>query len=97
MNKNSYTCISYPVDGTRQTPVEAKLIKDGKPLKEVEVSVTDEKIVFTVRKPARGLSGKYQIKLSNGQGEDSKDIHINMQGEISVSPTSLMFDVFVSR
>lgn len=58
------------------------MIKDGKPLplKDVEVTVTDEKAVFTIKKPVRSSSGKYEIKISNGQGEDSKNIHINMQG-----------------
>lgn len=70
------------MEGTRQTQVEAKLFKDGKalPLKELEVAITEDKVVFTIKKPARNLSGKYQIKISNGQGEDSKDVHINMQG-----------------
>lgn len=72
------------VDGTRQTPIEAKLIKDGKilPLKDVEVIVGDEKIVFKIKKPARNLSGMYQIKLSNGQGEVIQDCNITMQGII---------------
>lgn len=72
------------VSGTKQSQIEAKLVKDGKPLplKEVEVVTHEDKITFTVKKPARGLTGKYQIKISNAQGEDVKDITINMQGEI---------------
>lgn len=73
--------LKFVVDGTRQTPVEAKLIKDGKVLspKDVDVVVADDKIKFKIKKPARELSGPYQIKLSNGQGEDVKDCTINMQ------------------
>lgn len=69
------------VTGTRQTPIEAKLIKDGKPLpvKDVEVVVEQEKILFKIKKPTREGTGKYQIKLSNSQGEDVKDVTINMQ------------------
>lgn len=74
--------VPYKVDGTRQTPVEAKLIKDGKvlPLKDVEVVVGEEKIMYKIKKPTREGSGVYQIKLSNGQGEDVKDVNIIMQG-----------------
>lgn len=72
------------MSGTKQSQIEAKLIKDGKPLplKEVEVIVHEDKVTFTVKKPARALTGKYQIKISNAQGEDVKDITINMQGEL---------------
>lgn len=71
----------FAVSGTRQTPIEAKLWKDGKvlPVKEVEVVVEQEKVLFKIKKPTREGTGKYQIKLSNAQGEDSKDVHINMQ------------------
>lgn len=74
------------VGGTKQSPVEAKLIKDGKalPLKEVEVIVADDKATFKFKKPARNLSGIYQLKISNAQGEDAKNININMQGNIKL-------------
>ncbi|CAK1595483.1 unnamed protein product, partial [Parnassius mnemosyne] len=73
--------VPYKISGTRQTPIEAKLFKDGKalPAKEVEVVVQQEKVLFKMKKPTREGSGKYQIKLSNGQGEDSKDVTITMQ------------------
>lgn len=60
------------------------MIKDGKvlPLKEVEVIVADDKATFKFKKPARNLSGIYQLKISNAQGEDAKNININMQGNI---------------
>lgn len=41
--------------------------------------VEQEKILFKIKKPTREGSGKYQIKLSNAQGEDAKDVTINMQ------------------
>ncbi|KAF2885739.1 hypothetical protein ILUMI_20443 [Ignelater luminosus] len=73
--------VPFKIDGTRQTPVEAKLVKDGKPLplKDVDVVVTEDKVIFRVKKPSRDQSGPYQIKLSNGQGEDVKDVQITMQ------------------
>lgn len=57
------------------------MIKDGKilPLKDVDVVIADDKVIFKIKKPARELSGPYQIKLSNAQGEDVKDVKINMQ------------------
>lgn len=57
-------------------------MKDGKPLtaKDVEAIVHDDKIIFNIKKPAHALTGNYQIKLKNDQGEDIKDVHINMQG-----------------
>jgi hypothetical protein len=75
------------VEGTRQSPVVGKILKDGKPLtaKDVTVSVADDKVTFTFTKPANSQSGKYQIKLSNEQGEDTKDININMQGRLSIT------------
>lgn len=69
------------VEGTRQTPIEAKLIKDGKvlPLKDVDVVIGDDKITFKIKKPAREQSGVYQIKVENGQGDATKDVNIVMQ------------------
>lgn len=69
------------VEGTRQSAVVGKIFKDGKPLspKDVDVQVTDDKVTFTFKKPTNSQTGKYQIKLSNEQGEDTKEIHINMQ------------------
>lgn len=57
------------------------MVKDGKILspKDVDVVVGDNVIKFKIKKPARELSGPYQIKLSNGQGEDVQDCTINMQ------------------
>lgn len=73
----------YLVTGTRQSPVEGKLVKDGKvlPLKDVEVVVLDDRIDFKYKKPARELSGNYQIKISNAQGEDVRNVKIVFQGE----------------
>lgn len=70
------------VDGVRQSPVEAKLVKDGKAfgVKDVEIVVMDDKVVMKMKKTARSMSGNYQIKLSNAQGEATKDVFFNIQG-----------------
>lgn len=74
--------LSTPVEGTKQSQVEAKLMKDGKPLplKDVEVVVGEDKITFKIKKPSRDQSGIYQVKIGNNQGEEVKDVNINMQG-----------------
>lgn len=91
-----YKFIVISVFGTRQTPIEAKLIKDGKilPNKEIEAVVEQEKILFKIKKPTREASGKYQIKLSNAQGEDSKDVTIIMQSVPSVPQDVEVTEVF---
>ncbi|XP_047102318.1 twitchin isoform X3 [Schistocerca piceifrons] len=73
--------VPYKVEGTRQSQIEAKLLKDGKPLplKDVDVVVAEDKIIYKIKKPARNLSGPYQIKISNSQGEAVQNVKINMQ------------------
>lgn len=70
------------VDGTKQSQVEAKLMKDGKalPLKDVEIVVSEDKVTYKIKKPQRESSGMYQIKIGNNQGEEVKDVNIVMQG-----------------
>lgn len=74
---------SVSVEGTKQSQVEAKLLKDGKalPLKDVEIVVGEDKITFKIKKPSRDQSGVYQVKISNNQGEEVNDVNINMQGK----------------
>lgn len=83
---NSSKITSYrfvAVEGTKQSQVEAKLLKDGKalPLKDVEIVVGEDKITFKIKKPSRDQSGVYQVKISNNQGEEVNDVNINMQGK----------------
>lgn len=63
-------------------------------MKEVDVVLGDEKITFKIKKPARNLSGPYQIKLSNGQGEDVKDVNIIMQDVPSAPENVDVTEVF---
>lgn len=74
--------LKFEVDGTKQSQVEAKLMKDGKPLplKDVEIVVGEDKITYKIKKPQRESSGIYQIKIGNNQGEEVKDVNIVMQG-----------------
>lgn len=86
----------FSVSGTRQTPIEAKLWKDGKalPAKEVEAVVQQDKVLFKFKKPSREGSGKYTIKLANAQGEDSKDVSIIMQSVPSAPEDVAVSEVF---
>lgn len=43
------------------------------------MQVKDDKVIFKIKKPTRDQSGAYQLKLSNGQGDDVKDVNITMQ------------------
>lgn len=81
------------VDGTKQSQVEAKLMKDGKvlPLKDVEVVVGEDKITYKIKKPQRELSGVYQIKIGNNQGEEVKDVNIVMQGSCCFKQSYFFF------
>ncbi len=74
--------VIFLVQGTRQSQVEGKLIYNGRvlQLKEVEVVVLEDRIDFKYKKPLRELSGKFTVKVSNAQGEDTRDININFQG-----------------
>ncbi|XP_011700590.1 PREDICTED: twitchin isoform X1 [Wasmannia auropunctata] len=73
--------VPFKVDGTKQSQVEAKLMKDGKPLplKDVEIIVGEDKVTYKIKKPQRESSGVYQIKIGNNQGEEVKDVNIVMQ------------------
>ena len=75
--------IPYKIDGTRTSPVEAKIFKDGKSLlsKDVEVVVAEDRVTFKFKKPSRAQSGDYEFKFSNAKGEISQIIPINMQGK----------------
>ncbi|XP_065220483.1 twitchin isoform X27 [Planococcus citri] len=88
--------VPYKVEGTRQSPVIGKIFKDGKPLtsKDVDINVSDDKVTFTFKKPTNAQSGKYQIKLSNEQGEDTKEININMQDAPTPPRDVTVSDIF---
>ena len=55
---------------------------------DLEVSVQEKQVVFTIKKPSRDLTGPYTIKMSNAAGTSSKDVNINMQDKPS-PPTNL--------
>ena len=84
-------CVGFLVEGVRQSPVQAKLVKDGKALgnKDVEITVQDDKIVIKLKKPLRENGGQYEIKLTNAQGETTKEVLFNIQGNI-ITPFNII-------
>lgn len=54
----------------------------------------DGKVVFRIKRPTRDQSGPYQIKLSNAQGEDVKDVNITMQDVPTVPQDLDVHDIF---
>lgn len=57
-------------------------------MKDVEVSVQEKQVVYTIKKPSRDQTGKYTIKMTNAAGASTKEVHINMQDKPG-PPTNL--------
>ena len=95
-----YFFLSIVPGPSRLSKVDAKLLKDGKPLsvpKDVEISVQEKCVVYTIKKPSRADTGKWTIKMSNAAGHSTKDVRINMQDKPS-PPTSLeVSEIFSSH
>lgn len=73
--------IPYRVDGTRKSPVQAKIVgPDGKPLgkSDCEIIVKDDKVIIKIKKPSRGMSGPYKITIENAQGSVESPVKLNM-------------------
>ena len=81
------------VNGLKRSNVEAKLVKDGKALsaKDVEIVVREDKVEMKLKNVKHDQSGTYQIKLSNAQGEGTKNIFINIQGNYFQCSLKLVF------
>lgn len=62
--------------------------------KECEVTVKDNVVVFKIKKPSRDQSGPYELKLSNGQGDDIKPVNIIMQDAPTPPEDVDVHDVF---
>ncbi|XP_023314705.1 twitchin isoform X11 [Trichogramma pretiosum] len=90
--------IPYKIEGTRQSQVEAKLLRNGKalPLKDVEIIVGEDKITYKIKKPQHDQSGIYQVNISNAQGETVQDVFVNMQDVPSPPLDVDVTDVFAT-
>lgn len=73
--------IPYKIDGTRKSPVQAKILgPDGKPLgkSDCEIVVKDDKVIIKIKKPSRAMSGPYKVTIENAQGSVESPIKLNM-------------------
>lgn len=89
--------IPYKIDGTRKSPVQAKLFNpDGKPLgkNDCEIEVKDDKIIIKLKKPTRGMSGPYKVAIGNAQGELESPINLNMMTAPTPPQNIEMRDLF---
>ena len=63
--------------------MEVTVFKDGKELRigqDVNLNVTGDNIALSVINPKREKSGTYTVVLKNGQGQDERDIVVNIMG-----------------
>lgn len=73
--------IPYRIDGTRKSPVQAKIVgPDGKVLgkNDAEIVIKDDKVIIKLKKPSRAMSGPYKITIENAQGAVESPIKLNM-------------------
>lgn len=92
--------IPYRIDGTRKSPVLAKILgPDGKPLgkNDVEITVKDDKVVIKIKKPTRAMSGPYKITIENAQGSVDSPIKLNMMTPPTAPQKIEMKDLFESN
>jgi Fibronectin type III domain/Immunoglobulin I-set domain len=89
--------IPYRIDGTRKSPVQAKIVgPDGKPLgkNDVEIVVKDDKVIIKFKKPTREMSGPYKITIENAQGAVESPIKVTMMTPPTAPKTIEMKDLF---
>lgn len=73
--------IPYKIDGTRKSPVQAKIVgPDGKVLgkNDAEIIIKDDKVIIKLKKPSRGMSGPYKVTIENAQGAVECPMKLNM-------------------
>ncbi len=78
------TTIRFKVEGVLQSSLEVVVMKDGKELRigqDVSVNLQGDSIGLSVINPKREKSGTYTVILRNAQGQDEKDIEVNIMGE----------------
>ena len=89
--------IPYRIDGTRKSPVQAKIIgPDGKQLgkSDVEIVIKDDKVIIKLKKPSREMSGPYKVTIENAQGSVESPIKLNMTTPPSAPRSIEMKDLF---
>jgi Fibronectin type III domain/Immunoglobulin I-set domain/Immunoglobulin domain len=92
--------IPYRIDGTRKSPVQAKICgPDGKPLgkSDCEVIIKDDKVIFKIKKPSRAMSGPYKTTIENAQGSVDSPIKLNMMTPPTAPQKLELRDLFESN
>jgi hypothetical protein len=92
--------IPYRIDGTRKSPVQAKIIgPDGKALgkSDAEIIVKDDKVIIKLKKPTRAMSGPYKITIENAQGSVESPVKLNMMTPPTAPQKLEMKDLFESN
>ena len=72
--------------GVQQSPLEVIVVKDGKELKidkDISLNIQGENVGLTVINPRREKSGTYKVILRNAQGQDERDIVVNIMGKVT--------------
>lgn len=89
--------IPYRIDGTRKSPVLAKIVgPDGKVLgkNDCEIVVKDDKVIIKLKKPSREMSGPYKITIENAQGSVESPVRLNMTTPPSAPQKLELKDLF---
>ncbi|XP_059094392.1 twitchin-like [Tigriopus californicus] len=96
-NKHCNWDVPFQVDGTQQSELEVIVMKDGKELRvgqDINLNLQDGNISLSVNNPKREKSGIYTVILRNGQGEDSRDIEVNIMDKPTPPEQCTVTDVF---
>lgn len=75
--------IPYTVQGTRQSPVDAKILCNGQPVgkDKVEITVKDDKVIVKFKDPQRAdCSDNYEFVLENAKGKQASKFKLDVQG-----------------
>lgn len=92
--------IPYRIDGTRKSPVQAKILgPDGKLLgkNDAEIIIKDDKVIIKLKKPTRAMSGPYKVTIENAQGSVESPIALNMMTPPTPPQKLEMKDLFESN
>lgn len=89
--------IPYRIDGTRKSPVLAKIVgPDGKTLgkNDAEIIIKDDRVIIKLKKPSRAMSGPYKVTIENAQGAVESPIKLNMMTPPSAPQNLELKDLF---
>jgi len=89
--------VPYKVTGQQQSPLEVIVIKDGKELKigqDVNLHMNGDSVDLSVINPRREKSGVYKVIMRNAQGQDERDINVNIMDKPTSPESCKVTDVF---